>query len=305
MSWFILAIIALLFWSGSDLFSKMGSKPDDKYSHWKMVIFVGAVMGIHAIIEIIRGADFKLSYMITYLPASALYILSMIIGYVGLRYLVLSLSSPVCNSSGAIAAILCFFFLPDQEPLDALSIIGIVLICVAIFALSVIEKHYDTLERRAAGIQSGDKKYISSFVALAFPLLYCLLDALGTFADSMILETLNEDGANIAYELTFLLMAVFAFIYVVIVRREKISIPKEKPKLAAAVCETAGQLAYVYALAANAVAAAPVISAYCIVSLIWARIFLKEKLTPLQYSVICVAFVGIILLGVAEGLAEA
>ena len=48
--WLILALTALLFWSGSDLFSKMGSKPNDKYSHWKMVIAVGLVMGIHAII---------------------------------------------------------------------------------------------------------------------------------------------------------------------------------------------------------------------------------------------------------------
>ena len=48
--WLILAIIALLCWSGSDLFSKIGSKPSDKYSHWKMVIAVGVGMGIHAFI---------------------------------------------------------------------------------------------------------------------------------------------------------------------------------------------------------------------------------------------------------------
>ena len=46
--WFWLALAALLMWSGSDLFSKIGSKPDDSYSHWKMVMAVGAVMGIHA-----------------------------------------------------------------------------------------------------------------------------------------------------------------------------------------------------------------------------------------------------------------
>lgn len=45
MSWFILALIAMLCWSGSDLFSKMGSKPDDKLSHWKMVMAVGLVIG--------------------------------------------------------------------------------------------------------------------------------------------------------------------------------------------------------------------------------------------------------------------
>ena len=50
--WFILALIALLCWSGSDLFSKIGSKPDDKYSQWKMVVAVGLVMGLHAMFEI-------------------------------------------------------------------------------------------------------------------------------------------------------------------------------------------------------------------------------------------------------------
>ena len=41
MNWFWLSIVALLCWSGSDLFSKMGSRPDDRYSHWKMVMAVG------------------------------------------------------------------------------------------------------------------------------------------------------------------------------------------------------------------------------------------------------------------------
>ena len=49
MSWFALALVAMLCWSGSDLFSKMGSKPDDRLSHWKMVMAVGLVMGLHAL----------------------------------------------------------------------------------------------------------------------------------------------------------------------------------------------------------------------------------------------------------------
>ena len=41
----------------------------------------------------------------TYLPVSVLYILSMTLGYVGLRYIELSISSPICNSSGALVAV--------------------------------------------------------------------------------------------------------------------------------------------------------------------------------------------------------
>jgi len=57
--WFWLSLVAIFCWSGSDLFSKIGSKIDDKNSHWKMIIAVGTIMGIHAIIEIYLGAEFK------------------------------------------------------------------------------------------------------------------------------------------------------------------------------------------------------------------------------------------------------
>ncbi len=53
--WFVLSIIALVCWSGSDFFSKIGSKPDDRLSHWKMVMAVGLVMGLHALYEIAVG----------------------------------------------------------------------------------------------------------------------------------------------------------------------------------------------------------------------------------------------------------
>ena len=54
--WFVLALIALLCWSGSDLFSKIGCRePDDKLAHLKMVMAVGLVMGLHAAYEIFIG----------------------------------------------------------------------------------------------------------------------------------------------------------------------------------------------------------------------------------------------------------
>ncbi len=297
MNWFLLSLIAILFfWSGSDLFSKMGfPRPDDKYSHWKMVMAVGTVMGIHALFLIATGTPFSPADIITYLPASALYILSMILGYVGLRYIELSVSSPVCNSSGAVAALLCFFFL--GETMSGLQLFGVVLVCAGVFALSVIEKRKDDALRASEGL-TPDVKHSRSIIAIAFPLLYCLIDGLGTFADALLLDTvIAEEQANIAYELTFLLMAVFAFIYVVLVKKQPLKISREKPKVVAALCETAGQFAYVFAIGANPIVAAPMISSYCVASLLWSRLILKEKLTKSQYLVIAVAAVGIVILG--------
>ena len=139
--WFGLSLVAILFWSLTDLFSKAGSKREDKYSHWKMAMLVGFVMGIHALIMILLGEEFRLRDMVTYFPASAMYILSMVIGYVGLRYLYLSLSSPICNSSGAVAAILCFFLLGER--LAVWQYVGVALIIISILALSITEKVYE------------------------------------------------------------------------------------------------------------------------------------------------------------------
>ncbi len=227
MTWFVLSLIAILFWSGSDLFSKMGSKPDDKYSHWKMVMAVGAVMGLHAIIMLALGTPFHPRDIITYMPASAMYILSMVLGYVGLRYIELSISSPICNSSGAVAALLCFLFLGQR--MTGLQLFGVVLVCAGVLALAVIERKQDESVRLALR-QASNVKYERSIIAILFPILYCLIDGLGTFADAVLIEgetpIIAEESANIAYELTFLAMAVFAFIYVVGIKKQKISIPR-------------------------------------------------------------------------------
>ena len=250
MMWFFLSLIALLFWSGSDIFSKVGSRPDDKYSHWKMVMAVGLVMGIHALIEIIGGVQITWDDIVRYLPASAMYIGSMVLGYVGLRYIELSISSPICNSSGALAALFCFIFL--RESPEAPVWIGVALVGVGIIALGIVEYREDD-EARALRQAKANIKYSKSFLALLLPLLYCLIDAAGTVTDSVILENGMDEGvANVAYELTFLLMAVVAFVYVCIIRREKLTVRREGPKLLGGVCETAGQFAYIYAIADTA-----------------------------------------------------
>ena len=73
--WFWLSLIALLCWSGSDLFSKIGCRDeDDRLSHLKMVMAVGVVMGLHAAYEIfVGGTEISFAIILTYLPVSLLY----------------------------------------------------------------------------------------------------------------------------------------------------------------------------------------------------------------------------------------
>ncbi len=291
--WFVFCLCTILAWGGSDLFSKIGSKSTDKNSHWKMVAAVGLVMGIHAIIQIISGVSYDPISIIEYLPVSLLYILSMLFGYIGLRYIELSISSPICNSSGAVTAILCFLFLGQR--MSGLQLTGVILICLGVIGLSLIERKNAVAELE----QPVSSKYSTSFLAVLFPILYCVIDGVASFVDAIYLNYyMDEVQANISYEFTFLIVGVIALLYVIFIKKEKIIPWNEKPKLAGALCETAGQFTYVFAMAANAIVAAPAIASYSIVSVLLSRIFLKEKLTKKQYLVIIVVLAGIAILGI-------
>lgn len=299
--WFWLSIIALLCWSGSDLFSKIGCRGQDQYAHLKMVMAVGLVMGVHAAYEIfVGGTKISVSILLMYLPVSALYILSMTLGYVGLRYIELSISSPICNSSGALVAVL-ILITGGIGDVNGWQLAAVALVCAGVVGLGAVEAHEDD-GLRALRQEASNYKYAKSALALVLPVLYCLLDALGTFADSLVLRTLNEDSANAAYELTFFLCAVVCFIYVVLVKKQPLLPRQEAPKYLGALYETVGQFAYIYAIAdeKHVMMAAPIISAYCVASVLWSRVFLKEKLSAKHYAAVAAVIVGIVILGVFD-----
>ena len=296
--WFAFALITTLSWGIADLFYKKGTDSTDSYSHLKTGIMVGLVMGLHAVINmLVQGLSFDPFDMVRYLPVSALYILSMIIGYLGLRYLELSIASPVQNSSGAITALILFLFF-RHEP-DFISIAGITLITFGVMGLAVFEKKEQLTEDRLNN-PSSNAKYKLGILAITFPLLYALLDALGTTADGVYLnelELISEDSALLAYEFTWLLMAVLTYLYLRFRKKQNFKPHREPIRAFAAIFETAGQFFYVFAMADNAIIAAPMIASYSIVSLILSRIFLKEKLSRLQYIFIAVVMLGIAILG--------
>ena len=308
--WFWFSMIALLCWSGSDLFSKIGCRDArDQYSHLKMVMAVGVVMGLHAAYEVfVGGTVINLDIILTYLPVSLLYILSMAMGYVGLRYIELSISSPICNSSGALVAVLAILTggIGDYSPP---ALFAIALVCVGAIGLGVVEVREDEalrIERQKA----SNYKYTKSFMALAMPAAYCVLDAAGTFADNFVIEKIStmvasgegEASANVAYELTFLAAGVLCFIYVILVKKDRLVPRMEAPKYVGAICETAGQFAYIYAIAdrEHLAMSAPIIASYCAASVLWSRLFLKEKLSWKHYLMIVLVVAGIAIMGVLD-----
>ena len=225
--WFLFTIVTTLAWGVADLFYKKGADEADKYSHLKTAMIVGIVMGIHATYTLFTlDTAYNPVNLLKYLPVSLMYILSMTIGYFGLRYLELSISSPIQNSSGAVTCLLCLIFL--KERLEGITVLGVILVCVGMLLLGILEK------KDAARMSSNnEKKYKIGLIALLIPVLYCIIDSLGTFFDAYYLDDFTttplvgvtadniEDIANISYEYTFLICAVLIFVFLKI-KKEKI-----------------------------------------------------------------------------------
>ena len=121
---------------------------------------------------LLRAYQIDIASLLKYLPVSALYILSMAIGYVGLRYIELSVSSPICNSSGALVAVLCIIM---GDKLATPQYIAGALVCLGVIGLGFVEAKEDEalrIERQ----KKANYKYSKSTLAIVLPLIYCLLN---------------------------------------------------------------------------------------------------------------------------------
>ncbi|MBQ8197072.1 MAG: hypothetical protein IJZ73_03335 [Clostridia bacterium] len=321
---FLYSLIALFSWSGSDLFSKKGTDEKDPNSHWKVVFAVGAIMGLHFIITLIGGAiidahggpeilpdfvasliytDFKIMDFVYYLPVAALYILAMVLGYIGLRYIELSISSPICNCSGSLAFILCLILFPilgmDKIELTWPIIIGVAAITAGIISLGFVDSK-ENQELKELRRKDSNRKYTKSFLAFLLPIAYLIIDALGTVGDEVLFHfvDITDYAANSAFEFTFLLLAVFAFIWVKFVKKDKLFVKKNGALYIGGACETVGQIFYMVVMFADYSIGMVIISAYCVLSVLWSRVFLKEKLSWRHYVTIAITIAGILLLGI-------
>lgn len=343
MLYFSFALIALLAWSGSDLFSKKGTCQKDVLSHWRVIFMVGAVMGIHAVITIVASlifgeslansnsflvslfyTDFVPFDFIKYLPVAFLYLLAMVIGYVGLRYIELSISSPICNASGSLALVLivilgAFGVFSEPTELAITDIIAVVLITFGIIWLGIVE-YNESDDVKLIRSQGGNFKYTKSLIAILIPIIYLFLDAIATVGDEIVYDIglfESDYAANTAFEFTSLCFAIFAFIWVKFVKKQNFfsiktqetqndgsvvttTVPLSKFLVYGGICETIGQIFYMAVVASDFVQGLPMISSYCVLSVVWSRIFLKEKLSLKHYIAIFATLIGIVILGLSE-----
>ena len=301
--WLFFTLATTLLWGVAELFYKKGSHEGEKYDHLRVCILVGAVMGIHAVITLlVSEVAYDPMNLIAYLPVSLCYILSMACSFFGIRFIEESLADPIENTAGAMCSLLCVIFLGESIAPAVWAAIAVIVI--GILGVSYTERSSDVNRKQRLGSRLA-------VIAFAMPFCYAIIDALGSFLDIFFLEMetspllgVTEENielvANISYELTFAICGLILFAFLKW-KKVKFELPKQKDKGIAALCETAGQLTYVYAMSGNGAIAAPILSSVCVVSLLLSRIFLKEKLTRKQYLFIGIIIAGILMLAVLEG----
>ena len=177
MSWLFFSIATAILWGTAELFYKKGALPNEKYSHLKICVWVGVVMGAHAIFTLLtKDIGYNPINLLIYLPVSLLYIVSMAFSYFGMRFLEESISDPIENTSGAMCSLLCVLFLGDK--LDALVWVAIGIIAVGVVGIGFLENSGDLKRRQHLG-----KKL--AIIAFCMPFLYAFIDAFGCVPDHL------------------------------------------------------------------------------------------------------------------------
>ena len=315
MPWLLLIFSCIILWGITDILNKKSLDYTDPLSQYKAFVWIGMVMGFAGAIMVICSDTLLDSIMMVkdnlyLIPLCIFYALAMFFGLLGAKHLDASVVSPLENIDGAITAIILymFFFLTGRshvtDSIGIMDIIGTVAITTGVIFLGIQEHK---LSKQEMNLEEDKKKHRLGALALIFPIIYNLVDAVSMVAVGITVSEETEVAIPdidffIFESLGFLVVAICMWLYMLIAKKYKYNPFKKKElvRCGAATSETLGTMTYIFAVAGNPILTAPITSSYCLVTVVLARIFLKERLTKKQYLSVAFVIVGIVLLGISE-----
>ena len=315
MPWLLLTLSSIILWGITDILNKKSLDFNDPLSQYKAFVWIGMVMGFAGAIMAICSDTLRDSIMMVkdnlyLIPLCIFYALALFFGLLGAKHLDASVVSPLENIDGAITAIILymFFFLTGRshvtDSIGIMDIIGTVAITTGVIFLGIQEHK---LSKQEIDLEEDKKKHQLGALALLFPIAYNLADAVSMVATGIAVSGETEvEIPEIDFFFFecfgFVVISIFVWIYMLTVKKHVYNPFKkaELSRLGAATCETLGTLTFVFAVGVNPILTAPITSSYCFVTIILARVFLKERLTKKQYMSLAFVIVGIALLGISE-----
>ena len=315
MIWLILTLSCIVFWGVTDILLKKSLDSSDPLSQYKTFIWIGIVSAPVCVVMAVCSDTLLDSVRIVannpyIIPINIFYVVAMYFGLLGAKHLDASVVSPLENIDGAMTAIILYFFFlltgksHVTESIGIVDIIGTVMITFGVILLGIQEQKLSKQENISG---KEKKKHRLGALALLFPLVYNLADAVSMVATGIMVSGETEysipDIDYIFFEsLAFFIFTVFVWLYLLIFKKYVYNPFKRKERYScgAAICETLGTTAFTFAVAISPVLTSPITASYCLVTIILARLFLKERLTKKQYLSLVVLVSGIALLGVSE-----
>ena len=315
MIWLILTLSCIVFWGVTDILLKKSLDSSDPLSQYKTFIWIGIVSAPVCVVMAVCSDTLLDSVRIVannpyIIPINIFYVVAMYFGLLGAKHLDASVVSPLENIDGAMTAIILYFFFlltgksHVTESIGIVDIIGTVMITFGVILLGIQEQKLSKQENISG---KEKKKHRLGALSLLFPLVYNLADAVSMVATGIMVSGETEysipDIDYIFFEsLAFFIFTVFVWLYLLIFKKYVYNPFKRKERYScgAAICETLGTTAFTFAVAISPVLTSPITASYCLVTIILARLFLKERLTKKQYLSLILLVSGIALLGVSE-----
>ena len=315
MPWFLLTLSCIVLWGITDIFYKKSSDYTDPLAHYKTFVWIGIIMapagGIVALCsDTLPDSIHLLADNMYLLPLCICYAAALLFGLLGKKHLDASVVSPLENIDGAMAAIILYFFFlfTDRNhitnSIGVMDVVGTVAIVIGVVLLGIQEQK---LSQQEIGLDESKKRHRLGALALIFPIIYNLVDAVSMVAVGITVSEETEiaipDTDFFFFEsVVFVGVAVLMWFYMLVVKKYRYN-PFQKTeavRCGAATGETFGTMTYIFAVGSNPILTAPITSSYCLVTIVLARIFLKERLTKKQYLSLSFLVVGIALLGASE-----
>ena len=315
MTWLLLTLSCIILWGITDILYKKSSNYNDPLSQYKTFVWIGIVMAPAGVIMAICSDTLLDSIMMVkdnlyLIPLCVFYAIALFFGLLGAKHLDASVVSPLENIDGAMAAIILYFFFlftgrsHITDSIGVVEMIATLSIVVGVVLLGIQEQ---TLSKQEAHLSEDKKRHRLGALALIFPIIYNLVDAVSMVAVGITVSEETEVAIPdidffIFESLGFVIVAICMWLYMLIIKKYKYNPFKKKElvRCGAAAGETFGTMTYIFAVAGNPILTAPITSSYCLVTIVLARIFLKERLTKKQYLSLAFLVVGIALLGVSE-----
>ena len=315
MPWLLLTLSAIILWGATDILLKKSLQCSDSLSHFKTFVWIGLIAALSCVVvalcsDTLLDSIRMIADNLYLIPVTVFYVVAMFFGLLGAKHLDASVVSPLENIDGAITAIILymFFFLTGRshvtDSIGIMDIIGTVAITTGVIFLGIQEHK---LSKQEMNLEEDKKKHRLGALALIFPIIYNLVDAVSMVAVGITVSEETEVAIPdidffIFESLGFLVVAICMWLYMLIAKKYKYNPFKKKElvRCGAATSETLGTMTYIFAVAGNPILTAPITSSYCLVTVVLARIFLKERLTKKQYLSVAFVIVGIVLLGISE-----